>query len=252
MYDTSDDETADWAELLEAMYDHLGAKPFLTKDLARAIENDHAEANAWRGAGLIDPKMARIRSALPNYAADALRKGRSLSRTLGKMFSNRKDRRFDGWYVTVTGERSRAALWCVCYNEGDRESRDGTKGESGVSLNSHTATNGKQRKSNENAASTGKTPSKGEFSEFSTQPSYYADTGEKGDVIQYKNGPKPNSLNSPVPPSMRYPAGLYVRLKDGTEGKVWQHLGDIVRVQVGDTIVEAHPSDVQPVEDAPF
>ncbi len=101
MYQTADEDGAQWEGLLEVLADIYGVDaPFTVADLCRRMDND-----------------STLRDAVPN-AVDAAanpKKQGSFSRCIGRAFVRHVGTRFgdEGWYLERAGTASRAVRWVV-------------------------------------------------------------------------------------------------------------------------------------------
>jgi hypothetical protein len=100
LYSFADEEAADWAGFLEALFAEFNAKPFTTADLVEILEEDE-----------------KLRGVLPDeLAADWKdRKGAGFAKRLGKAFSKQTGRRYGDFQhrIEPAGTAGHAKRWAV-------------------------------------------------------------------------------------------------------------------------------------------
>lgn len=124
LVEQSDDEGAEWAALLEQLHAYTDGGSFLAGDIARDLKAEQGRDN-----GLSNPSAAALLEAMPDHVTDRLHRGRSVARTLGSTFANRRDRRYaGGWYITeVEQDRSGSKRWIVRRDAADLQGLQGSK-----------------------------------------------------------------------------------------------------------------------------
>ncbi len=130
MMDKVDQESAEWSGFLEAVGNYFAnqaergkrdGRAFTAQELADAIQEAHAKE-------FPDDYLDDILRNLPGYVADKLSRGGHLQKTIGRMFGNRRGRRFgpEEHRIEVEFVRSRVKHWIVRSG-----SQAGVKSESG-------------------------------------------------------------------------------------------------------------------------
>jgi hypothetical protein len=93
MFDQADSEAVQWEAFLLELADVFGGEPFRATDVVEKLPVKE---------GSTTPEMKRLRSALPDFLAEAAdRTGGFFQRRLGKCFSDRVGRRFGESHVLV-------------------------------------------------------------------------------------------------------------------------------------------------------
>ena len=129
LYETVDDETAEWAGFLSALDTYFSYEAehgdrqdptFTTKELGRLLRDNYRKDPDFR-----DQQLGTIIDRLPDYVLQKLNRGNPISRTLGNMFAHRRGRRFgsEQWRIEVAYTRNRAKNWIVRKGNESNESK---------------------------------------------------------------------------------------------------------------------------------
>jgi hypothetical protein len=130
LYETVDDETAEWAGFLSALDTYFSYEAehgdrqdptFTTKELGRLLRDNYRKDPDFR-----DQQLGTIIDRLPDYVLQKLNRGNPISRTLGNMFAHRRGRRFgsEQWRIEVAYTRNRAKNWIVRKGNESNESKN--------------------------------------------------------------------------------------------------------------------------------